>query len=164
VRGDVLIDSKLLLVTDFMNLKSKPVQSFRNAQRYGVRIYIHRVSTHIYLYLYCISKKQVEKLLPCPVLDHSLMERSSSRVCFTHRRSMDSPNMATKAAEDTRRRRQHKAIAEQTSAGPCPKESSPQLHQRRTRKKGEELQLQPGVLERSMIHHSTYLTLKTPLA
>jgi hypothetical protein len=33
VRGDVLVDSKSLLVTDFVNLKIKSVQSFKSIYR-----------------------------------------------------------------------------------------------------------------------------------
>jgi hypothetical protein len=33
VRGDVPVDSDALLVTDFVNLKIKPAQSFRGAHR-----------------------------------------------------------------------------------------------------------------------------------
>jgi hypothetical protein len=38
VGGDVPIDSETLLVTDFMNLKIKSAQSFRNAHR--DRVYV----------------------------------------------------------------------------------------------------------------------------
>jgi hypothetical protein len=33
VRGDIPVDSEALLVTDFMNLKIKPAQSFGGAHR-----------------------------------------------------------------------------------------------------------------------------------
>jgi hypothetical protein len=39
VEGDVLIDSETLLVTNFVNLKIKLAQSFRDA--YMDRVYIH---------------------------------------------------------------------------------------------------------------------------
>jgi hypothetical protein len=60
VGDDVPIDSKSLLVTDFMNLKMKPTQSFGCA--HTGRICVHMfigINTYIYkyLYLYCISKK-----------------------------------------------------------------------------------------------------------
>jgi hypothetical protein len=42
VRGDVLVDSDALLVTDLVNLKIKPAQSFRGAHRdmVCVRVFI----------------------------------------------------------------------------------------------------------------------------
>jgi hypothetical protein len=39
VGGDVSIDSETLLVTDFINLKIKPTQSFRDA--HIDKIYVH---------------------------------------------------------------------------------------------------------------------------
>jgi hypothetical protein len=33
MKGDVLIDSEVFLVTDFINLKIKPAQSFKCAHR-----------------------------------------------------------------------------------------------------------------------------------
>jgi hypothetical protein len=39
VGGDVPVDSKTLLMTDFMNLKIKPTQSFEDA--YRDRVCIH---------------------------------------------------------------------------------------------------------------------------
>jgi hypothetical protein len=48
VRCDIPVDSETLLVTDFMNLKIKPTQSFGGAHRgrMYVRIFI-RVSAHM---------------------------------------------------------------------------------------------------------------------
>jgi hypothetical protein len=51
VEGDVSIDSVMLLMTDFMNLKIKPTQSFKDTHR-GECSYVYK-----YLYLYCVSKK-----------------------------------------------------------------------------------------------------------
>jgi hypothetical protein len=53
VGGDVPIDSKTLLVTDFMNLKIKPTQSFRCAHisRMCVRVFIG-VSAHTCMSIY----------------------------------------------------------------------------------------------------------------
>jgi hypothetical protein len=42
MRGDVSIDSKILLVTDFMNLKIKPAQCFGGA-------YKDRMCVHIFI-------------------------------------------------------------------------------------------------------------------
>jgi hypothetical protein len=44
VGGDVPIDSEALLVTDFMNLKIKPAQSFRCAHR-------GRVCVHVFIWV-----------------------------------------------------------------------------------------------------------------
>jgi hypothetical protein len=58
MRDDVSIDNDALLMTDFVNLKIKPVQSFRRAHigRVYVCIFI-RVNTHTYMsiYVYTIS-------------------------------------------------------------------------------------------------------------
>jgi hypothetical protein len=56
-----LIDNGTLLVTDFVNLKIKPAQSFRGAHRgrVCVRVFIGVSSrTYEYLYLYCVSQKK----------------------------------------------------------------------------------------------------------
>jgi hypothetical protein len=52
VGDDVSVDSELLLVTNFVNLKIKLTQSFKDAHRdrVCVRVYI-RVSAHIYIYI-----------------------------------------------------------------------------------------------------------------
>jgi hypothetical protein len=63
VGGDVPIDSKTLLVTDFMNLKIKPTQSFRCAHisKMCVRVFIG-VSAHtcmsIYVCIVFLKKKK----------------------------------------------------------------------------------------------------------
>jgi hypothetical protein len=53
VRGDVTIDSETLLMTDFVNLKIKPAQSFRDAYKsmVCVRVFIG-VSAHTYMSIY----------------------------------------------------------------------------------------------------------------
>jgi hypothetical protein len=61
VRGDVPIDNKTLLVTDFVNLKIKPTQSFRGAHR--DKLYIHvfiEVGAHtcINIYIYTVFFKK----------------------------------------------------------------------------------------------------------
>jgi hypothetical protein len=60
VRGDVSINSDALLVTDFMNLKIKPAQSFGSAHRARVCVCVHRGEcsyVYEYLRLYCVSQK-----------------------------------------------------------------------------------------------------------
>jgi hypothetical protein len=53
VGGDVSVDSETLLVTEFMNLKIKPDQSFRGAHRGGVCVYVFiGVSAHTYMNIY----------------------------------------------------------------------------------------------------------------
>jgi hypothetical protein len=53
VGGDVLVDSEALLVTDFVNLKIKPTQSFRCAHRNRVcvRVFIG-VNAHTCINIY----------------------------------------------------------------------------------------------------------------
>jgi hypothetical protein len=52
VGGDIPIDNKALLVTDFMNLKIKLAQSFRDdhISRIYMCVFIE-MSTHIYIYM-----------------------------------------------------------------------------------------------------------------
>jgi hypothetical protein len=53
VGGDVPVDSEALLVTDFMNLKIKPAQSFRGGHRGRVCICAFiRVSAHTCMTIY----------------------------------------------------------------------------------------------------------------
>jgi hypothetical protein len=63
VRDDVPIDSETFLMTDFINLKIKSVQSFRGAHRNRVyvRVFIE-VTADIYMSIYIYTvflKKQV---------------------------------------------------------------------------------------------------------
>jgi hypothetical protein len=53
VGGDVSVDSKTLLMTDFINLKIKPDQSFEDAYmgRVRVRVFIG-LSDHTYINIY----------------------------------------------------------------------------------------------------------------
>jgi hypothetical protein len=61
VRDDVPIDSETL-VTDFINLKIKPVQSFRVAYRNMMYMYVFiGVIAYKYLRLSCVSKKILRK-------------------------------------------------------------------------------------------------------
>jgi hypothetical protein len=54
VGGDVLVDSETLLVTDFVNLKIKPTQSFRGNHRDRVYVCVHmNERSYVYEYL-CI--------------------------------------------------------------------------------------------------------------
>jgi hypothetical protein len=56
VGGDVFVDSEMLLMTDFVNLKIKPTQSFRDAHkgRVCMRMFIG-VSAHTCMSIYvCI--------------------------------------------------------------------------------------------------------------
>jgi hypothetical protein len=58
VRVDVPVDSEPLLVIDFVNLKIKPIQFFRCAHRDRVCVHVFiEVNDRMYIYLYCISKK-----------------------------------------------------------------------------------------------------------
>jgi hypothetical protein len=61
VEDDIPVDSETLLVVDFMNLKIKPAQSFRDAQRGRMCVYVYRSECsymYKYLYLYYVSKKK----------------------------------------------------------------------------------------------------------
>jgi hypothetical protein len=60
VRDDVPIDSKALLMTDFVNLKIKPTQSFRSAHRDRVCMHVFiEVGGHtcINIYVYTVFFK-----------------------------------------------------------------------------------------------------------
>jgi hypothetical protein len=60
VKDDVSINSETLLVTDFINFKIKPAQSFRGAHRDKVCIHVFiRVNAHMRMsiYVYTILKK-----------------------------------------------------------------------------------------------------------
>jgi hypothetical protein len=64
VGGDIPIDSETLLMTDFMNLKIKSVQSFGGAHRDRVYVCVYRSQcSYIYEYLrlYCIYKKIIKR-------------------------------------------------------------------------------------------------------
>jgi hypothetical protein len=41
VEGDIPVDSKELLITDFVNLKIKPTQYFKDAHNNRIYIYIY---------------------------------------------------------------------------------------------------------------------------
>jgi hypothetical protein len=58
VIGDVLVDSDVFLMTDFMNLKIKSTQSFRCANRDKIYLCVNRSEcSYIYIYIYtCVSK------------------------------------------------------------------------------------------------------------
>jgi prephenate dehydrogenase len=64
VVGDVPVDSDVLFMTDFMNLKIKPVQSFRNVHKNRVSIHVFiGVSAHTYMSIYvvlCFSTKKID--------------------------------------------------------------------------------------------------------
>jgi hypothetical protein len=57
VGDDVSVDSDVLLVIDFVNLKIKSIQSFRYTHRY--RLYVHviigtSIRTYINIYVYTV--------------------------------------------------------------------------------------------------------------
>jgi hypothetical protein len=59
VGGDVSVDNESLLVIDFVNLKIKLTQSFRDAHRDRVFMCVHKSECsymYEYLRLYCVSK------------------------------------------------------------------------------------------------------------
>jgi hypothetical protein len=62
VGGDVPVDSEALLVTDFVNLKIKPAQSFEGAHSGRICVRVHRGEcsyVYEYLRLYYVSKKTI---------------------------------------------------------------------------------------------------------
>jgi hypothetical protein len=61
VGGDVPIDNKMILMTDFVNLKIKPAQSFGGAHRSSVCVHRYECSyIYKYLHLSCVSQKKYE--------------------------------------------------------------------------------------------------------
>jgi hypothetical protein len=65
VRGDVPVNSDAFLVTGFMNLKIKPVQSFRDAHRDRVCVHVFiwvSVHTYISIYVYTVFLKKIEEV------------------------------------------------------------------------------------------------------
>jgi hypothetical protein len=64
VKDSVPVDSDVLLVTDFVNLKIKPTQSFRRAYRNKmyIRVFIEvydHMCINIYVYIMFIKKKTI---------------------------------------------------------------------------------------------------------
>jgi hypothetical protein len=58
VGDDVPVDSETFLVTDFVNLKIKPAQSFKSDHKGKVCVYMFiAVSTHTCISI-CVSKKR----------------------------------------------------------------------------------------------------------
>jgi hypothetical protein len=69
VGDNVPIDSDVLLVTDFMNLKIKPTQSFRYAHRGKVCVCVHRgeylyIYMSIYICIMFLKNNSISNLLP----------------------------------------------------------------------------------------------------
>jgi hypothetical protein len=60
VVGDIFIDSKTLLMTDFVNLKIKSTQSFEDIYRDKICVCIHRINAYmcISIYIYIIFLKE----------------------------------------------------------------------------------------------------------
>jgi hypothetical protein len=62
VRDDVSIDNEMLLMSDFVNLKIKPAQSFKCVYRDKICVYVFiEMSIHICMsiYIYNILKKEL---------------------------------------------------------------------------------------------------------
>jgi hypothetical protein len=76
VGGDVPVDSETLLVIDFVNLKIKPVQSFKNAyrDRVCVRVFIEvNAPTCMRICIYTVFLKNMYPIfmvLNLPILNH----------------------------------------------------------------------------------------------
>jgi hypothetical protein len=57
MRNDVFIDSEILLMIDFVNLKIKPTQSFKNAHRGNAYVCVHRSEySYMYKFILCLKK------------------------------------------------------------------------------------------------------------
>jgi hypothetical protein len=68
---DVSIDSKTLLVTDFVNLKIKPVQSFRYAYKDMMCVYIFiEISEHTCINIYACPMFLKNSMHPCHMQFH----------------------------------------------------------------------------------------------
>jgi hypothetical protein len=66
VEDDVLIDSEAFLVTDFMNLKIKPAQSFEDAHKDMVCMHVFiGMNTHacMRIYIYTVFLKKYENTI-----------------------------------------------------------------------------------------------------
>jgi hypothetical protein len=86
VGGVVPIDSETFLMTNLINLKIKPAQSFKFTHRNRIYVYVFiRVSAHIYIHiykylcLYCINKRTMGKYHHS--LPHMLAHWLCTRTC-----------------------------------------------------------------------------------
>jgi hypothetical protein len=71
MRDDVSIDSKILLVTDFMNLKIKPTQSFGCAYKDRMRVHIFIwMSEHTYINICVCPMFLKNSMHPCHMQFH----------------------------------------------------------------------------------------------
>jgi hypothetical protein len=62
VLGDTLVDSETFFVTDFVNLKINPTESFECAHRGRVCVHVligECLYVYAYLCLYCVSQKKI---------------------------------------------------------------------------------------------------------
>jgi hypothetical protein len=65
MKDDVSINSNMLLLTDFINLKIKSTQSFRDAHKKSIYSYIHKDEcSYIYIsiYIYNVFLKKLKQL------------------------------------------------------------------------------------------------------
>jgi hypothetical protein len=65
VGGDVSVDSDVLLVIDFVNLKIKSAQSFRRAYSNRKYVYIFIGVSASICVLYCVLKKEEAEIEAC---------------------------------------------------------------------------------------------------
>jgi hypothetical protein len=64
VKDDVLIDSETFFVTDFVNFKIKLIQSFRDAHKVRVNIYVYIIFLKKILTRECIARDGVSLASP----------------------------------------------------------------------------------------------------
>jgi hypothetical protein len=86
VEGDVPVDTETFLVTDFINLKIKPTQSFECAHRDRLCVHMFiRMSTHMYISIYVCTmflKKRAFIFLNYMKPMHTISIMISSHVSF----------------------------------------------------------------------------------
>jgi hypothetical protein len=64
VRDDIFIDSETLLMTNFINLKIKPAQSFKYAYRDKMCVYVFiEMSVHIFMSIYIYNIFQRKRVI-----------------------------------------------------------------------------------------------------
>jgi hypothetical protein len=77
--GDVPVNSETLLVTDFVNLKIKSVQSFRGVYRDSMCVHMFiGVNDYTCIWLYCIFKKNI--LTPSNISDDRFLQFANQRM------------------------------------------------------------------------------------
>jgi hypothetical protein len=108
VRDDVPVDSETFFVIDFMNLKIKPTQFFKDAHKNNIYMYIFiKMNTHTYIIICVFTVFLINNNKPGPNPGqkykgtHSLTSSSSQRLAIpsrSHHRLLASPRLAAAVA------------------------------------------------------------------